>query len=61
MKVAPSSLTLIAAALQRELFNRGVAFLSVDECQAMLRASIDSALRAGDRAIPASRHEERAQ
>ncbi len=42
-----SSLTLIAVALQRELFERGVKFLTVDDCQEILRVSIDKALRAG--------------
>lgn len=44
-----SSLTLIAAAMQRELFNRGVGFLTVDDCQEILRVSIDKALRTGER------------
>lgn len=47
-----SSLTLIAVALQRELFERGVKFLTVDDCQEILRSSIDKALRAGERAVP---------
>jgi hypothetical protein len=44
------SFTLIATALQRELFNRGIAFVTVDECQDVLRASIDCALNVADRA-----------
>ena len=44
-----SSLTLIAIAMQRELFNRGIGFLTVDDCQEILRVSIDKALKGSAR------------
>ena len=46
----PNSFTRIARAMQRELFNRGAGFFTVDECADMLRASIDSALGIRERA-----------
>lgn len=54
-----SSLTLIAAAVQAELLARGVKCLTVDDCQEILRVSIDKALRASERVKPPAQPSDR--
>lgn len=49
-----SALTIMAAGLQRELFNRGVSFLSIEECEEILRKSIDASVRAAGKRKPAA-------